>query len=324
MSNSYPLYPAVESLHYRIYLRGTDLTADEAADVQRKLASHPHDIETRLLLLGFSARARSTTTDEHLLWLIEHHPHLDLGGSWPAPSLEMTSQARSLWARAMEGGAPDVFLNATASMIGADPTFAESALTQGRRLQPPPPASWFAGMAKLFEFRVVAESQQGSAEEHARLANLVAETYLEALRLERDDARRLYLLWPARQAAKAAEHPAHRLLQRADGEGNRARKAGLETVSGRHALHTAYGLLAIATGDSATAAAELELALRSLPTDGSASLLLAKELLPLGAKKVVLDYLSRLSAQADAASPEDAARMKGWASMISRGQTPEW
>lgn len=294
MANKHAPYAPISSLHHQTFLRGTKLKPDEVVQVRRDVDARPDDVDARLLLLGHSVIERDGSSDEHLLWLIEHHPDIDLGTSWPAPSLQMCDRARSLWARAMERGTLDVLANAATSMIGADSDFAESALNAGMRVEATAPATWFHRMAEIFEWKAAAGTGE-MGKEQARFATVVAELYLSAAQFEKERTLQLYRLWSARQAAKAAGHPSHRLLELADREGNRARRVGLDTVGGRHAMHTASGLLAIAAGDLIAAEEELKLAINVLPDDGTTSPLLAKELLTFGPNAVASEYLSRMS-----------------------------
>lgn len=140
-----------------------DLDAQGAADLEASLNKNPEDLAARRILLRFYAQRGSqllgaekarAARRRHILWLIEHHPEIELTGSWEAQIGSSDAvgmeQARKLWlAQTSRADASAASLgNAAGFFERTDPPTAEKLLLQAQTLDPK--GLWTLRLGKLY------------------------------------------------------------------------------------------------------------------------------------------------------------------------------
>jgi hypothetical protein len=265
--------------------RGMAASATVVAEATRKLEQDPEDVEARLCILG-ATLARGEDASEHVLYLITHRPELDLGAFWGVHPRHL-AEARTSWEMAMAGRPedPNVFANAAWSTVD-DVAFSDAAYERGRVLEPRA-KEWHLQLAQFVEFRrlVVPERAQTYARQEL-------DGRFQAFCLEDSPESKLLMLWSLRQAA-TAEDDLRRVLRLADIAGSRALKEkATRPLFCHHLSHVAFGLVLVAFGKIALADDELTRSLaQAVPEEPD--VVLAQELLRVGARDAVVPYLER-------------------------------
>jgi beta-lactamase regulating signal transducer with metallopeptidase domain len=139
------------------------LTAEQVQEFEARLKGNPEDAWVRNQLLGYYSLAQSQSQEarqarqQHILWLIEHHPEAAVLGS-PHGSLNRVldgsvyEQAKTLWLKTVQANPKQVAIlgNAASFCLLQDRTIAEDFLKQAQALEPLNPA-WSAKLAHLYQ-----------------------------------------------------------------------------------------------------------------------------------------------------------------------------
>ena len=128
-------------------LKGADLSAAEAAALERQLLENPQDLVARARLVGYYQASRRTGAKEHsrhVLWFIQNLPESDLlAGARITPFLdpEGYTEGREEWLRLIEAESDNALLlrNAARYFTVSDDDLAAKLLARGEALEPASP-----------------------------------------------------------------------------------------------------------------------------------------------------------------------------------------
>jgi tetratricopeptide (TPR) repeat protein len=236
-----------------LFLKGRRLSAEDANGLELRLVESPNDLPARITLLGYYSvtwqEPSLTERNRHILWLVAHHPELDVG---PLARIDETlspdayAEASRLWhvALAQQPNNPAVLKSASKFVTFADPAFSKELLRHGAALEPDC-ADWHKSIGNLC--MLTARHDEGERVTAAREA--LAE-FQKALDLEPSDTGRYQLMIDSAEAASFADDFdtamafAERLLTDAPKfEGSWIHGNGL------HHAHIVLGRVALARGD---------------------------------------------------------------------------
>jgi tetratricopeptide (TPR) repeat protein len=273
--------------------------------LETKLAANPNDLSIRNQLIGYYVQGQFTSKSSrqahqnHILWLIEHHPEApvlasplygDLNSVLDGSAYE---KAKDLWMKQVANHPKDaVFAGKAARFcLMEDSETAEKLLKQAKVLDPKNP-KWREDLAELYQLKAM-DSKPGVGNSAARKALMELE---KARDLTRDESEKSQFLPDLAKMAFAsgdlvkARKYASDLLQKKDGnEGLR------DDDSGIHFGNLILGRIALSEGKIAEAKKHLLDAARitssqTLQITGP-NMALAAELLEKGEKQTVLEYL---------------------------------
>lgn len=308
---------------------GIDLAPQDAAALETHLLKSSNDIEARAKLLGFyftnpNDDAQQQRAD-HIHWLIAHRPEIDLAAFariHPEFYPDAYNEGKRLWLSAVSNN-PNVLAilrNAGSFLESGDPDIAEELYKRGAAIEPDT-SDWRQLVGGL---HLRSSIRSTSSEERTRLAREALAEYEAALTLERCSLEALGILIDiAKSAIMSENYPrateaAERLL--ADAEGH------ADTFQHGNAVHLAHitlGKVALARGESASAAAHLRAAseVRGSPqlnTFGP-DLELASQLLAIGQRDAVTHYIDGCKRFWESG----ASSLEKWTLAIDRGETPD-
>ncbi len=321
-------FAAEESSPHGLAVEGARLSADEVADLEKKLLQTPDDLAARTQLLGFYFTNRSGEASqarvEHVVWIILNHPDSPIAGTPYAHinailESDAYARARSAWMQQIELHENDALVHGNAAKFFtlSDRELAKELLEKASELDPAD-ARWPRQLGQVYFLGLSGDSDEARAN-HAAYS---LQMYEKALSLEDELARRSML----QEVAKIA-------FETADFE--KARSYALEMVSEAdesswnygntiHHGNLILGRLALRSGDIENAKLHLSQAGK---TPGSPQLnsfgpnmQLAKELLEHGETEAVLDFfeLCRVFWQLD------AGRLDSWAQDIRANRVPKF
>lgn len=301
--------PAV-GRHLGLCLQGLRLGAADARDLARRLLAEPRDVEARLLLLGYQVH-NGERTDESVLWLIQREPEIEIESFWRVDAGSLDA-AKALWRKALSNHPTAfVYANAAWTTVDLDPEFAEQVYWLGEQA-PRADSDWFSRKAAFFESRMDTST---SAESREHLARVALRALLNAIELEAEPRHQHKLLWPARQYATAAnERATFDLLRDAD----RAVKGPVAATDYQRHL-TVLGLVALARGDRARAAALLDESAKHLRSERPPAFALVRALARTGAMKSVQAFLSACLSR----RVPEAQRIAEWTHELEQGRLPD-
>jgi len=307
----------------------TSLSADEARALEERLAHAPDDVALRVQLVGAGFLTdddeRITRRIEHLAWLAEHRPDIDLGGfAFVSPELP-AARARlcELWSAALERHRDDVrVLRAGASFLAfSAPALALAAYERAALLEPDE-ARWQHQIARMHARLAREESDPARTAAHFEAEE---SALTKALSASADDVRRSTILRDLAQNAVArADWPRARSLARALLESAASCEGTWQYGNAVHHGHILLGRVALAEGDEDGAAAELAAAAE---TPGSPQLNsfgpdleLAGALARRGRLANVIAYLEAVRAF----WTHRAADIDEWLTALRRGDLPDF
>lgn len=335
------LRKALQGEHMEVFLAlsalnrvGHRLTPEEAETWEKQAATHPEEAVVRLLLLGYymlpatSDPAARQARQRHVLWVIEHTPHLCITGCPdlqldPAQYGEAYDQAKQIWLRHLAAEENDLTLLANAAQFFRfhDAALGLTLLQKAEALEPGNP-EWPRRLGRL---RSIQRQRLGAREPHEYAVQRFAD-YERAYALERGELERFRLLPDLAMAAYAAGawDKAHGYAEEALHLAERPDYFYHKDGAAVHAGHLVLGRLALRAGDVETAKQHLleQSQLKDTPylcTFGP-NMALAKELLDQGERGVVVSFL-RLCTQFW--KPPDN-RGEGWLAALERGELPEF
>jgi hypothetical protein len=326
------------SEEYRVqslFIAGRSLSADDAARLLGQVENDPDDVDSRLMLVAHFRMADSTIHGRgarHLAlveWLVSHHP----GAYWAAfPELEIDelhdphgfASVRGLWLRQVDAHPTScrVRANAAAFVLRSDLAEAARLLEEAKALEPDQ-AEWPRKLGQLHQLQLM----MLAGEERRAVAKLALAEHERAIALT-DHEFEIYaalgdlgaLALEAGEEVKA-EGFAQRLLTM-----NQALAKNWNTGNAVHKGNLILGRVALRAGDIETAKVRL---LEAGRIDGSPGLgsfgpnmSLAKELIELGERDVVLEYfeLCRRFWTGD----EHGAVLDEWSAIVAAGGMPRF
>ncbi|MCH8149782.1 MAG: hypothetical protein IH987_17655 [Planctomycetes bacterium] len=303
--------------------KSRNLTETDVAAAEARLQAEPDNFELRALLVvyyfPFDAARRA-----HILWIIRERPHAEIAGSRyillrPPGKRGAYEQARTLWLRHLEDKPGDLVIlrHAARFFLPLDRFEAMELLRKARRLDPQN-SEWSAKLGRLYRQDSTAYGGNLGPE----IAALALQTFDSALVLADGMNRRPILLNVAQLAVilkkpeKARSHATELLdlaVEQTDGD-----DYGYFIHHGNHLL----GLVALMDGQVDDAERFL---LKAGRTPGSRKLgplgpemMLADELLKIGRKQVVIEYLTLCK------KFWPGNDLTNWIATIEDGGTPKW
>jgi TonB family protein len=140
---------------------GSKLSAAEAQQIEQQLLRDPEDIAARAKLISYYfASANAHPRQEHIFWLIEHHPESQIASYFARSSLISSSQAdydraRTLWLEQVAAHPNDARVLAHAGgFIGEKDQFAQEDLLKRAREVDPSNPEWPKRLADLFTWAI--------------------------------------------------------------------------------------------------------------------------------------------------------------------------
>ncbi len=332
---------------------GKDIAQEQVAWLESQRDAPEHALAARLILMGkyFGSRTATIRASRatHIYWIIEHHPDRKIAGSPEALLLKFEQAATyepagALWTRqcAAHKSNAAVLGNAARFFVLNEPDLAEKLFLSAQTLEPDNP-EWHVLLAHLHKLSTV----RGSAELRSIKAKqaLVELEMAEQIRsshsagatppfgvLSPEESRQLELLSRihslpdrARAAFDAGEFKFARQFAEECLDVASSTQIGEYFRGDGNAIHYSHlvlGRVAVRDGELEMAKAHL---LESGKTKGSPNLMsfgpnmsLAKELLELGERDVVLEYLDLCGKFWKRGSDE----LSEWKDEITRGEIP--
>ena len=310
--------------------QGAKFTDAQAEEAERELAAQPDNLASRTRLLGyygkrqFSKNADNSARNAHIFWLVANRPDSPLAGMPEAGihsplDSDAYAQAKALWleqtARQPENGA--VLTAAARFFTHTDPDIADELLGKALALEPDN-AMWAFQRGYLASLELI----RGPKSARVAQAQAALELFRQALALAPEEHWRSMMLQQAAKMAFAAQQfdeakqyadelLAYGLSRPRKDMGDELHHSNM--ILGRLALH--FGRVAeaksylLAAGDVAG----------SPPLDSfGPNMELAKELLEVGEKETVLQYLDLC------AEFWKRAKLQEWRAQIERGETPDF
>jgi len=314
------------------------LSSSEAEALEKSLVDHPDDLSMREHLISyyFEAAIESHATElekkreQHVLWLIEHHPESEFAGSPEAFLMPAEAggspggyeNALNLWRKQteMHGDDARILINAAHFAMLSDERLAQGFLEKALVAHPDDIAT-LSLLAKTYERQTAMAHRPEEKTAFARKAMEIRDRSFEKVH---GDERFYELSDVAKTAFEAgldakAEEYADELLHMAE-----ERRGDWNYGNAVHNGNIVLGRLALKRGDINGAKEHLAAAGK---TSGSPQLdsfgpnmTLAKELLAKGERNAVLAYFE------DCAKFWDMGRdeLKNWTSTVKAGGTPEF
>jgi hypothetical protein len=315
-----------------------EITAEQAAALEEGLKTSPDNLVAREKLIRYYFRAELSLLepemeerrDQHIFWLIEHHPEAQLAGSPEAgiesfgypDSAERYQHGKELWLEQADKQADNaqILRSAAQYMFLDDREAGRKLLEKALAIEP--------GDQRATSMLAMSYAQERDAEESPEMKTALAEKAVlvrERALNNADQEERFYALGDlatseleAGHAARAAQY-AQELLRLAPefshnwNYGNALHKANI-----------VLGRIALRDGDIPGAKERL---LAAGKTPGSPQLdsfgpnmMLAKELLEKGERNVIIEYID-LCAQF---WKMDDSKLKNWKATIKGGGTPDF
>lgn len=317
---------------------GEEITAEDVKSLEESLLSNPDSLFVRSKLIHYYFEAGLSSEspeleakrEQHILWLIEHHPESALAGSGdaqidifaPRGSKEAFQRAKASWMQQIERHPDDlqVLHNAAQFFCFSDSKAAMEVLQRAVDLDPND-AETLDLMARVYEGeRIQAKSPEDDTALSAKALGL-RERELDKL----EEPRRYFVLvevandaFDAGNMAKAEQYANELLKGVKDGRGDG--NYGNET----HYANIVLGRVALRRGDVSGAKQHL---LAAGETPGSPNLdsfgpnmTLAKELMEKGERDAVITYLQSCAEF----WKMGGAELQNWIATIKRGGTPDF
>lgn len=210
-----------------LVLQGSELSEEEAQQLEKELKTDPENLPARIQLLGYYSGKRFGSDEakkarqKHVLWIIEHHPDSDVAGNpWvdldPTLDGEVYYEAKRLWLQQVKKHDENtkVLGNAANFFLHNDEELSEMYLKEAQTLEPnnavwaerlgflymlegrygKPPDAAKEMMQKALEQYEKAASFTYVARDRASLLSDLAETAFGADDMEKAEAYALELL----------------------------------------------------------------------------------------------------------------------------------
>ena len=306
--------------------KGWDLTAAEAAELERGLAANPEDLNARARLLGYYFRHHRTDPSRragHILWFIRNAPEAEVlegpeAQIMPVLDPEGFAAAKEAWLQQIESEPRNVTLlrHAAAFFTLSDETFSAELLMRAEDVEPSS-AEWARELGQI-HWREARQFPEGW---DAALAERALADFERAYALSEASGRGPLLPELAMAAfvigdTDKARTYAETMLADIPDDWNRGNRV--------HYGNLVLGRVALADGDLRGAAQYLLAAGR---TPGSPQLnsfgpdmALARDLLERGETQTVLRYLALCLDFWEMGQ----ASLKSWIALIEGGRTPDF
>jgi hypothetical protein len=305
-------------------LEGTKITAQDAEELEKRVAEHPDDVAARTKLVAHYASAHAEEPQRrHVLWLIEHAPEsevlaLPYGQLDRKPDSEAYQQGKAAWVAALQKDPQNlkVLGNAAKYFLRRDRELARETLEKARALDPDNP-QWPSELGHSW----LLQATRARGEPDAAAARTALERYEEAYRLATGSEKDLLpkplaeAAFAAGDSAKAAEY-AGKLLENPGSDWNRGNNI--------HHGNIILGRIALRSNDVEEAKRRLLAAGRTpgSPQLGSfgPNMALARDLLQRGERETVLQYFDLCAVFWGMGKD----KLKAWADEVREGKTPDF
>lgn len=316
---------------YDLVLKGGELSASQAATLEKNLEQTPDDVEKRTILLGYYLTNHRQDQDlrknriAHVLWLIKNAPEAEVlltpyGGLDPISDKQAYGQAKKLWIDKLKANPENlVVLEHTAQFfLLFDPELAKKSLEKGRELQPKDP-KWPSALGQLYSLQM--HRSLGKAKLKAAVKALeqleIAYDLSDEESLDHQHASLAKAALAAKDTVKARKH-AMKMLEPKNGQNTEDWNSGNNIHDGNSIL----GQIALLSDDVKEAKRRL---LEAGKTYGSPQLdsfgpnmILANELIKRGEKETVLEYFELCSKFWKMGGD----RLKEWSAQVKDGKRP--
>ena len=306
--------------------KGWDLTPEQAASLEQRLAGDPQDASARAQLLGYyfrQSRSDPSRQAEHVLWFIRNAPESEVlegpeGQIMPVFNPEGYAEAKEAWLEQIEGEPRNVtFLrHAAAFFTLSDEALSAELLERAENVEPTN-AEWARELAHI-RWRGARRFPEGW---DAALAEHALADFERAYELS-DESGRGNLMPELGMAAFVAGYTekartyAEKTLENIPDDWNRGNRL--------HFGNLVLGRIALADGDLEAAAQYLLAAGRTpgSPQLGSfgPDMALARDLLERGQSQTVVRYL-QLCLDFWKMGQD---RLKNWIALVEAGRTPDF
>jgi hypothetical protein len=308
-------------------------SAEEVEGLEKELQQAPDNAVVRILLLNYHGRRGSLFEgsrrehERHLFWLIEKAPQLLVGNAYdsfdPATPGEGYEEAKRLWLGQLAVHENDVTVlrNAAAFFTHCDTDLSEGILKKARGLESESP-EWPERLGALYARR----AQQGPPEQRRAMAQQALAELQRALAAVSDEhGRFLRLPEVARAAFEAGElQQAHDYATELLGKTQKRNYHFWQEPYAVHVGNVVLGRLALRARRVAEATAYLLEAGKTrgspIHRTGGPNMMLAQELLNLGERGAVVEYL-KLCANFWQ-TPDHQAEQ--WIYALEHGGTPDF
>jgi len=312
-------------------IRGSALSAEKAARIERQLLSHPDNLTSQTLILGylftksFESEALRRQRGNHVLWIIEHQPASQLAGLPfaqldPTLDVETYGKGRDLWLKNTDKRSTDtaVLGNAAHYFLIYERATAERLLQKAKALDPKNP-EWSERLGQLYGLQ--GHTKQ-AAEAHAESARKQYAQLQQAYDQESMPNKKQCMLEDLAKAALDAGEEAQAERYARESLRTAQDKSDWNYGNAIHHGNLVLGRLALKKGDLKQARQCL---LEAGKSPGSPQLdsfgpnmTLAKELLEKGEKTVVLTYFELCG------KFWKDAKLERWRQEVQAGKIPDF
>jgi tetratricopeptide (TPR) repeat protein len=292
-------------VHALLHRRGSQLAPDDVEKFERELVKQPDDCALRLLLAGYYFRSHRMYDSArqarhgHILWIIKHAPEVTTLAD-PFFYLDPTSDgqvyelAKKLWLRQVQTneGNATILGNAAKFFTLHDKELSEELLKKAQLLEPNNP-EWAQQLGHLYHL----EAHRSKGEPRPQAAMQAFVELERAFHLENDQRKRVGMMPDLAKTAFATGKFDEARSYATDLSAKVAQPDYSDSKNGDaiHHGNLVLGRLALKLGDVEKAKEHL---LKAGQISGGAGLcsfgpnmMLAKELLELGDREVVIQYL---------------------------------
>jgi len=302
--------------------------------LEEKLQTEPDNLQVRIKLLNYYFRNRFKSEDarakrqEHVLWVIKHHPEAEIAGRPQAildPVLDgvVYQVAKDLWLKQVEayGRNINVIMNAAKYFAVHDTDISIKLLNKLQKIEQDNPKIYMR-LAHMYSLKM---RHTYSKDLRTKFAKQALVEYEKALKTVKNKLEKFYILPNATKAAfEAGEYKKAELMALELLSESQDNKNDWNYGNAVHHGNLILGRISLQKGEIEKAK---EFLMKAGETPGSPQLnsfgpnmTLARELLEKGEKEIVLKYLKKCSKFWKC----DRGRLQKWGIEIENGEIPEF
>jgi len=318
----------------------------EIMELEAKVKENPSDRESLLQLLrnyklkSFESESARKGREQFIIWLIQNHPEEEIW-SWEFPEIflspqvdgEAYYQAKNLWLKQVEDHKKNTnILYYAARFVSPDDSeIKEKLLREGQSLEPKN-YRWSDELGHLYYCNMITQAEH-SLEDKEEAANKALQEYERCLSFNIDADSRLYLLVNAAKSAIEAEN-----IEKAEAHAVELMNKAAVFKNGplyEWALHIGRQILGrvvlrryrrndFAKADYLQTAKEFLINSAKISSSNEInfvpSMALAKELLEIGEREIVINYLELYAN----VWKDGKDRLKEWREAVRKGNIPDF
>jgi len=315
----------------------------EIMELEAKVKENPSDLNSLNVLLSkyfekqFESESACKAREQFIIWLIQNHPNFEIPADivW-IQDREAYNQAKNLFLKQVEDHKknPRILFNA-ATFLLFDPEIKEKLLREGQGLEPKN-YEWSYELGQLYYNNMIRDAER-SLEDKAKAANMALQEYERCLGFNIGTDTRLYILVYAAKSAIEAEN-----IEKAQAYAVEIwNKAAIfkDNPSYEFAYHQSSQVLGrvvlrryrrddFAKADYLKTSKEFLInSVKNLSssnkTDFMPGMALAKELLEIGERDIVINYLE-LCANVWKGDDVVKNKIKEWLEAVKNGKIPDF